>query len=140
MPRILDPEGAHLAALRRLGAFAGRRVLEFGYGDGRLTLGIAADAGSVFPFDADANADAEAVERARRSLPAELAERVAFGVATAQEIQLESRSFDLARGVERELVAGVEVDDAHMVAQRIEATDLLPATLTLHQKAETRKG
>jgi tRNA A58 N-methylase Trm61 len=136
MPGILDPEGAHLAALRRLGAFAGRRVLEFGCGDGRLTLGIAADAGSVFAFDADA----EAVERARRSLPAELAERVAFGVATAQEIQLESRSFDLARGVERELVAGVEVDDAHMVAQRIEATDLLPATLTLHQKAETRKG
>jgi 16S rRNA G1207 methylase RsmC len=136
MPRILDPEGAHLAALRRLGAFAGRRVLEFGCGDGRLTLGIAADAGSVFAFDADA----EAVERARRSLPAELAERVAFGAATAQEIQLESRSFDLARGVEPELVAGVEVDDAHMVAQRIEATDLLPATLTLHQKAETRKG
>jgi SAM-dependent methyltransferase len=136
MPRILDPEGAHLAALRRLGAFAGRRVLEFGCGDGRLTLGIAADAGSVFAFDADA----EAVERARRSLPAELAECVAFGVATAQEIRLESRSFDLARGVGRELVAGVEVDDAHMVAQRIEATDLLPATLTLHQKAETRKG
>jgi len=136
MPRILDPEGAHLAALRQLGAFAGRRVLEFGCGDGRLTLGIAADAGSVFAFDADA----EAVESARRSLPAELAELVAFGVATAQEIQLESRSFDLARGVERELVAGVEVDDAHMVAQRIEATDLLPATLTLHQKAETRKG
>jgi len=136
MPRILDSEGAHLAALRRLGAFAGRRVLEFGCGDGRLTLDIAADAGSVFAFDADA----EAVERARSSLPAELAERVAVGVATAEEIQLESRSFDLARGVERELVAGVEVDDAHMVAQRIEATDLLPATLTLRQKAETRKG
>jgi hypothetical protein len=32
-------------------------------------------------------------------------------------------------------VAGVEVDDMHMVAQRIEATDLRPATLTLHQKA-----
>jgi hypothetical protein len=92
--------------------------------------------GSVFAFDADA----EAVEGARRSLPAELAERVAFGVATAQEIQLESRSFDLARGVERELVAGVEVDDAHMVAQRIEATDLLPATLTLHQKPKRGKG
>jgi hypothetical protein len=87
MPRILDPEGAHLAALRRLGAFAGRRALEFGCGDGRLTLGIAADAGSVFAFDADA----EAVERARRSLP-ELAERVAFGVATAQYSAPKSRN------------------------------------------------
>jgi hypothetical protein len=128
MPRILDPEGAHLAApaaAGRLRRQAGARVR---CGDGRLTLGIAADAGSVFAFDADA----ETVERARRSLPAELAERVAFGVATAQEIQLESWSFDLARGVERELVAGVEADDAHMVAQRIEAKDLLPATPTLH--------
>jgi hypothetical protein len=125
MPRILDPEGAHLAALRRLRAFAGRRVLEFGCGDGRLTLGIAADAGSVFAFDADA----EAVERARRSLPAELAERVAFGVATAQEIRLESRSFDLARGVERELA-----DPSPRSAARPMCASL-PATLRLHQKS-----
>lgn len=37
----------HVAALRRLGAFAGRRVLEMGCGDGRLTLGIARDATHV---------------------------------------------------------------------------------------------
>ena len=43
MTEILDPEGAHLAALRRLGDFRGRRVLELGCGDGRLTLGIARD-------------------------------------------------------------------------------------------------
>ena len=42
MTRVLDPEGAHLAALRQLGDFGGRRVLELGCGDGRLTLGIAA--------------------------------------------------------------------------------------------------
>jgi hypothetical protein len=35
----------------------------------------------------------------------------------------EERQLERARGVERELVAGVEVDDAHMVAHRIEATD-----------------
>jgi hypothetical protein len=34
------------------------------------------------------------------------------------------RQLERARRVERELVAGVEVDDAHMVAHRIEATDL----------------
>ncbi len=34
---VLDPEGAHLAALHRLGDFRGRRVLELGCGDGRLT-------------------------------------------------------------------------------------------------------
>ena len=91
MPAVLDPEGVHLAALRRLGDFHGRRALEVGCGDGRLTLGIAAEAASVLAFDPDA----AAVERARRSLPAELAERVAYEVASAKEIEIERLSFDL---------------------------------------------
>jgi hypothetical protein len=33
--RVLDPEGAHLAALRQLADFAGRQVIELGCGDGR---------------------------------------------------------------------------------------------------------
>jgi predicted RNA methylase len=53
---VLDPEGAHLAALQRLGDFAGRRVLEMGCGDGRLTLATAADVAHVFAFDPDAEA------------------------------------------------------------------------------------
>jgi ubiquinone/menaquinone biosynthesis C-methylase UbiE len=88
---VLDPEGAHLAALRRLGDFEGRRVLELGCGDGRLTLGIASEAESVLAFDPDR----EAVERARQSLPAERADRVAYRVATGKEIELEPLSFDL---------------------------------------------
>ena len=91
MTRVLDPEGAHLAALRRLGDFRGRRVLELGCGDGRLTPGIARDAASVLAFDPDA----EAVERARQSLPAELAQRVSYRVASGREIELEPVSFDL---------------------------------------------
>ena len=91
MTRVLDPEGAHLAALRRLGDLRGRRVLELGCGDGRLTPGIARDAASVLAFDPDA----EAVERARQSLPAELAERVSYRVASGKEIELEPISFDL---------------------------------------------
>ena len=91
MTPVLDPEGAHLAALRRLGDFRGRRVLELGCGDGRLTVGIAEDAASVLAFDPDR----EAVERARQSLPAELAERVAYRVASGKEIELEPVSFDL---------------------------------------------
>ena len=92
MSRVLDPEGAHLAALRRLGSFRGQKVLELGCGDGRLTVPIAAEAAFVLAFDPDA----EAVERARRSLPAELASRVAYHVATGQEIEVEPTSFDLA--------------------------------------------
>jgi 2-polyprenyl-3-methyl-5-hydroxy-6-metoxy-1,4-benzoquinol methylase len=92
MNGVLDPEGAHLAALRRLCELHGRRVLELGCGDGRLTPGIARDAAYVLAFDPDR----EAVERARESLPAELAERVAYRVASGTEIEVEPHSFDLA--------------------------------------------
>lgn len=91
MARILDPEGAHLAALRRLADFGDQRVLELGCGDGRLTVGIAAEAASVFAFDPDR----EAVQSARRSLPPELANRVTYRVASGKAIEIELASFDL---------------------------------------------
>lgn len=87
----IDPEGAHIAALRRVADLRGRRVLEVGSGDGRLTLGIAAEAESVLAFDPDA----EAVDKARRFLPSEYAERVTYQVASGKEIDLERLSFDL---------------------------------------------
>jgi ubiquinone/menaquinone biosynthesis C-methylase UbiE len=89
---VVDPEGAHLAALRRLADFRGQRVLELGCGDGRLTVGIATDAKSVLAFDPDAGE----VERARHSLPAELEQRVTYQVASGKEIEIEPASFDLA--------------------------------------------
>ena len=45
----------------------------------------------VFLFDPDA----ETVARARRSLPAELAERVSYRVASGKSIEIEPASFDL---------------------------------------------
>jgi len=90
--RVIDPEGAHLVAIRRLADFRGQRVLELGCGDGRLTLGIAADTASVLAFDPDA----EAIARARNSLTFELAHRVTYQVASGKEIGVEPGSFDLA--------------------------------------------
>lgn len=91
MKRALDPEGAHLAALHRLADFAGQDVLELGCGDGRLTVGIAADAARVLAFDPDA----DAVATARRTLPSDLAERVEYRVASGTELEIEPESFDL---------------------------------------------
>jgi len=91
MNRVLDPEGAHLAALRRLADFGGRDVLELGCGDGRLTVGIARDASSVLAFDPDS----AAVDKARHSLPSDLAERVTYRVASGKEVEIEPASFDL---------------------------------------------
>jgi 2-polyprenyl-3-methyl-5-hydroxy-6-metoxy-1,4-benzoquinol methylase len=88
---VLDPEGAHLAALRRLADFAGARVLEVGCGDGRLTLGIAKQAASVLAFDPDE----EAVERARSALPAELAHRVAYAVGSGTEVEIPRTAYDI---------------------------------------------
>jgi ubiquinone/menaquinone biosynthesis C-methylase UbiE len=89
--RVLDPEEAHLGSLRRLADFAGRDVLELGCGDGRLTVGIARDAARVVAFDTDA----DAVDRARRLLPAEFAERVEFRVASGLDIEVPPKSFDI---------------------------------------------
>ena len=88
---VLDPEGEHFAALQRLGEIDGRRVLEIGCGDGRLTLGLARDARHVLAFDPDP----DAITRAERALPDDLAARVTYRVASAKEIELESHSFDL---------------------------------------------
>jgi len=91
MPHVLDPEGAHLAALRRLQDFTGARVVEVGCGDGRLTPGIAERAASVLAFDPDA----DAVARARAALPDALAGRVTYRVDSASEIGLRPSSFDV---------------------------------------------
>ena len=91
MTAVLDPEGAHLAALRRLCDFDGCRILELGCGDGRLTVGLARAAANVLAFDPDA----EAVGRARATLPSELAGRVAYQVASGKTLEVEPHSFDL---------------------------------------------
>ena len=92
MTRELDPEGAHLSALRRLADFRAQRVLELGCGDGRLTIPVAADAAHVLAFDPDA----DSIEKARSALPSGLADRVDYRVASGRTIEIERGSFDIA--------------------------------------------
>jgi ubiquinone/menaquinone biosynthesis C-methylase UbiE len=91
MRRVLDAEGAHLTAILRAADFSGRRVLEVGCGEGRLTRGIAPLAASVLAFDPSS----ENVARARADFPEELREKVRFEVASADEIEIEPQSVDL---------------------------------------------
>ena len=91
MEGVLDPEGGHLAALRRLGDFAGARVCEVGCGDGRLTLGIARDATTVLAFDPDG----QAVADARRRLPRDVRGAVTYAVGSAREIEIPRSDFDI---------------------------------------------
>ncbi|HXF98045.1 MAG TPA: class I SAM-dependent methyltransferase [Gaiellaceae bacterium] len=91
MTRSLDPEGAHLAALLRAADFRGRRVLEVGSGEGRLTWGVAPVAASVLAFDPSE----EAIAKARAECPDELRAKVQFEVARAEEIEVPPQSVDL---------------------------------------------
>jgi SAM-dependent methyltransferase len=65
--------------------------MEVGCGDGRLTLGVAGQAASVYAFDPDE----AAVRRARRSLPPTLAGHVTYRVASAADIPLEPGAYDI---------------------------------------------
>jgi 16S rRNA A1518/A1519 N6-dimethyltransferase RsmA/KsgA/DIM1 with predicted DNA glycosylase/AP lyase activity len=51
-----DPEGYEIRALAGAVSFAGRRVLEIGCGEGRLTARYAAEAAAVIAIDPDADA------------------------------------------------------------------------------------
>ncbi|HLF68039.1 MAG TPA: class I SAM-dependent methyltransferase [Gaiellaceae bacterium] len=91
MTRVVDGEGAHLAAITRAADFRDRRVLEIGGGDGRLTWGFAPSSRSVLVTDPDA----ESIAAARESCPAELQVKVRFKVASAAEIELDRETIDL---------------------------------------------
>jgi ubiquinone/menaquinone biosynthesis C-methylase UbiE len=89
--RVIDAEGAHLAAILRAVDFHGKRVLEIGSGEGRLTWGFAPLAASVHAFDPDE----EVVATARAECSAELRAKVRFQVAHAEEIEVPPHSVDL---------------------------------------------
>jgi ubiquinone/menaquinone biosynthesis C-methylase UbiE len=90
--QVRDPEGAELAAIARVGELRGKRVLEVGCGDGRLTRFAATRAAEVYAFDPKA----EEVDKAARSLAPELRDRVRFAIHDAEALDVERRRFDLA--------------------------------------------
>ena len=92
MASIKDPEGVELRALTALADFSGKRVLEIGCGDGRLTFLYAGRAAEVLGIDSEE----ESISDARRGLPTELADRVEFRVADAVTLEVPRARFDIA--------------------------------------------
>jgi ubiquinone/menaquinone biosynthesis C-methylase UbiE len=91
VPGVLDPEGRELEVLRELVDFGGKRVLELGAGEGRLTWGFAREAASVLAVDPDD----EAIAAAREALPRRLGRKVELRVGDAVELAEPPDSFDL---------------------------------------------
>jgi ubiquinone/menaquinone biosynthesis C-methylase UbiE len=92
MAWTIDLQEDETAALAEIIDFGGKRVLEVGAGDGRLTWRVAAETKSLLAIDPDE----ERIEQARADLPAELSERVDFRVMDAVELDVPKRSFDVA--------------------------------------------
>ena len=87
-----DPEGTETKYLRRYVDFAGKRVLEVGCGDGRLTRRYADATRSATGIDLHADDLRVAViER-----PASLAPKIHFARADAIHLPFAAGSFDLA--------------------------------------------
>jgi ubiquinone/menaquinone biosynthesis C-methylase UbiE len=92
MASVKDPEGAEERALAELGDFAGKRVLEIGCGDGRLTWLYASETAEVLGIDPDE----ESIRVARATLPDQLKDRVEFRVAEAESLDVPRPRFDIA--------------------------------------------
>src|SRR5215207_3047526 len=87
-----DACGAVLAAVTTAVDLAGKRVLELGCGDGRLTKAVAAHASEVHSL----HADRQCTPNAAATLEPELRQRVRFAAHHADALDVERRRFDLA--------------------------------------------
>lgn len=87
-----DEAGVEAAAIAALVSLDGKRVLDVGCGQGRLTTFAAARAASVYAFDPNA----ENVATARAALTDEQRSRVRFAVHGAEALDLPRERFDLA--------------------------------------------
>ena len=90
MAMQVDPERNEIRALAQVASWRGRRILEIGCGNGRLTLRLASLGAQVAAVDPDA----KLVRAARRALPVRYAGRVRYRVAGALRLPYPAASFE----------------------------------------------
>jgi 2-polyprenyl-6-hydroxyphenyl methylase/3-demethylubiquinone-9 3-methyltransferase len=90
MAITVDPQERELRALARLVSWRGRRVLEVGCGDGRLTLRLAGLGARVTAIDPDASE----VRKARAALGRRDAQRITYRVGRAERLAYRAHEFD----------------------------------------------
>ena len=87
-----DEAGVETTAVAELVSLDGKRVLDVGCGEGRLTVFAAERAATVYAFDPNA----ENVAAARSALTGEQRKRVRFAVHGAEALNLARERFDVA--------------------------------------------
>jgi SAM-dependent methyltransferase len=90
--QVRDVERVEPSAIAEVVDLDGKRVLEVGCGDGRLTRFAAERAAYVYAFDPKA----DEVAKAFAALAPALRERVRFAVHDAEALDVARRRFDLA--------------------------------------------
>ncbi len=92
MPLVIDPAGSEIRALQKTAQWKGKRVLEIGCGEGRLTLRLAA----LHPQHIDAlDPDAARLRLARKTLPAVYGRRVSYHAGHAESLKFPRNRFDI---------------------------------------------
>ena len=93
MPLVMDPAGNEIRALQKTVEWKGKRVLEIGCGEGRLTLRLAA----FHPRHIEAlDPDKARVRLARKSLPAKYGRLITYHVGHAERLRYAREQFDIA--------------------------------------------
>jgi len=87
-----DPERTEVRYLNQLADFTGKRVLEIGCGEGRLTWRYARSASRVIGVDPDA----DALRVAATNRPPDLHETVSFARANSLHLPFPREAFDIA--------------------------------------------
>jgi ubiquinone/menaquinone biosynthesis C-methylase UbiE len=87
----VDPEQNEIRALKQVGSWRGKKVLEIGCGDGRLTLRLARLGAGVHAIDPSA----DLVRAARKNLPARLTKKIRYQVGSAETLKYLSNTFDI---------------------------------------------
>lgn len=92
MALVMDPAGDEIRALKTTTDWRGKRVLEVGCGDGRLTSRLARfGVEKIFAFDPDP----ETIRAARRQLPEKYRDIVTYRVGNAEHVKQKGSQFDI---------------------------------------------
>ena|SRR5688572_8447566 len=86
----VDPERNEVRALKSVTDWRGKRVLEIGCGEGRLTLRLAQLGAVVYASDPKP----DAIAKARKTRPKRFAGKVRYKVGQAERLEHADESFD----------------------------------------------
>ena len=92
MALVMDPAGDEIRALKNIVNWRGKRVLEVGCGDGRLTLRLARfHPEKIIAFDPDR----KLIRTARKNLPKQYEERIEYRIGNAKHVKGPANLFDI---------------------------------------------